>query len=127
MFCGFSIGVTFPTDKEYGKLLKTGDGSMISLFTGSFKISFTNLSTGKTISLNATSTIKQTNTSSSTSLNSGGHTVVLLTPAQAAQFGLPTLSLTAGRLTTEMSLATGDITSLSLDGTVQVNVCEALS
>lgn len=119
--------VTFPADKEYGKLVRAADGSLISLFTGSFKVSFTNLSTGKTVNLNATSTIKQTTTSSSLILSKGGHVVVLLTPVNARRFGLPTVSLTAGRLTTDLSTATGYIASLSLNGHVQVNVCAALS
>jgi hypothetical protein len=34
VYCGFKIRLTFPTDKEYGKLLKAADGSMITLFTG---------------------------------------------------------------------------------------------
>src|SRR5262249_57450951 len=48
-FCGFKVRVTAPVNKEFAKILKASDGSMTGLFTGSAKWSFTNLSTGKTI------------------------------------------------------------------------------
>jgi len=51
-FCGFKVRVTVPVNKEFIKVLKASDGSMTSLFTGSAKWSFTNLSTGKTITEN---------------------------------------------------------------------------
>jgi len=127
LFCGFKIRLTFPRDKEYGKLLKTSDGSMISLFTGSFKVSFTNLSTGKTITENASSPLKQTSTSRYLILSNGGHVGLLLTPADSKRFGLPTVSVTAGRLTAKIATASGAIASLSLHGHVQVNVCAALN
>jgi len=127
VYCGFKIRLTFPADKEYGKLLKAADGSMISLFTGSFKVSFTNLSTGKTITENASSPLKQTSTSRYLILSNGGHVGLLLTPADSKRFGLPTVSVTAGRLTAKIATASGAIASLSLHGHVQVNVCAALN
>jgi hypothetical protein len=51
-FCGFKVRVTFPVNKEYSKLLKTSDGTMITLTTGAVKASYTNLSTGQTITEN---------------------------------------------------------------------------
>ena len=47
--CGFKIGVSFPADKEFVKVLNTSDGSTIFLITGPAAESFTNLTTGKTI------------------------------------------------------------------------------
>ena len=47
-------------------------------------------------------------------------------PAEAKRFGLPTLSVTAGRLAFSINAA-GTLTSLTLHGHVLVNVCTALS
>jgi hypothetical protein len=51
---------------------------------------------------------------------------MVLTPADAARFGLPALFVSAGALT-ESVAADGTITSLSLNGHVLVDVCAALS
>ena len=48
-FCGFEIGVSFPVDKQYAKVLKAADGSMSFLITGAERVSLTNLETGKTL------------------------------------------------------------------------------
>jgi hypothetical protein len=109
VYCGFKIRVAFPADKEYGKLLKAADGSMVSLFTGSFKVSLTNVSTGKTIVENATSPLKVTTPSRYVILSNGGHVVLLLTPADANRFGLPEVSGTAGRVTAKITTATGPL------------------
>ncbi|HKB41916.1 MAG TPA: hypothetical protein VKD72_36150, partial [Gemmataceae bacterium] len=55
-----------------------------------------------------------------------GPAVVLLTPDDQARFGLPGLFVTEGALTVTVDAA-GNITSLSLDGHVLVDVCAALS
>jgi hypothetical protein len=55
-----------------------------------------------------------------------GHNAMVLTPADAARFGLPALFVSAGALT-ESVAADGTITSLSLNGHVLVDVCAALS
>jgi hypothetical protein len=109
VYCGFKIRLTFPTDKEYGKLLKAADGSMITLFTGSFKASFTNPGNGKTITENLNSPLRQTATSRYLILSNGGHVGLLLTPADAKRFGMPGVSVTAGRLTSKIATATGAI------------------
>ena len=127
LFCGFKIRLTFPRDKEYGKLLKTSDGSMITLFTGSFRVTFTNPANGKSITENASSPLRQTSTATSIVLRNGGRVGLLLTPTEAKRFGLPGFSVTAGQLSTTIALATGAITSLTLHGHVVVNVCAALS
>jgi hypothetical protein len=50
-FCGFKLRVAFPVNKEFTKVLKTADGSMTFLFTGAVTVSYTNLQTGKTITV----------------------------------------------------------------------------
>ena len=125
-FCGFEILQTSPVDKEYAKVLKSSDESMITLVTGSLKTSFTNLSTGKTITINESGPSKTTVfPDGSVTVFSKGHTGLLLAPSDAQRFGLPALSLSAGRLT--FRIAPDGTISLSLQGHVLVNICAALS
>ena len=127
LFCGFKVRLTFPRDKEYGKLLKTSDGSMIFLFTGDFRATFTNPANGKSITENLNSPLKQINTPTSIILRNGGHVGILLTPAEAKRVGLPGITVTAGQVTQTIALATGAITSFTLHGHVDLDVCSALS
>jgi hypothetical protein len=125
--CGFDIGVTFPTNKEFVKVLKTSDGSMTFLITGLLSMSYTNLSTGKTItkSLSGPGTLTVASDGSAVIAAKGVNSIVL-TPADAERFGLPAVSVTAGALTESFALD-GSITSVSLRGHVLVDVCAALS
>ena len=126
-FCGFKVRVTIPVNKEYSKILKSSDGSMITLITGAARLSYTNLSTGKTITANESGPAKTTvNPDGSAVVASKGHTGFFLRPARAKRFGLPTVSVTAGPLTASFA-ADGSLTSVSFHGHVLVDVCAALS
>ncbi len=126
-FCGFQVLVTEPVDMEFFKVLKTSDGSMTFLITGFTSVSFTNLSTGKTITVPVSGTGMATVSSDgSFFLAAHGPGVVILAPADAQRFGLPTLSVTTGAFTQSVA-PDGTITSLSLDGRVLVDVCATLS
>lgn len=127
LFCGFEVQITFPGDREFVKILKASDGSMTTLATGSLAMSATNLETGKTITENISGPAKDTlfPDGSVTALEKGRNGLAL-TPADAARFGLPTVSVTAGARTVSIA-PDGTITSLSLDGHVLVDVCAALS
>jgi hypothetical protein len=99
---------------------------MTTLVTGSLKVSFTNVSTGKAVTENATGPGKVTvHPDGSITAAGGGHGLLILAPADAKRFGLPTVSVTTGRLTASIA-SDGRITSLSLHGHVLVNVCAAL-
>jgi len=126
-FCGFEVRITFPVDREFVKILKVSDGSMITLSTGSLTSSATNLGTGKTITVNTSGPAKVivSPDGSVTELEKGLNGLVL-TPADAARFGLPAVSVTAGARTVSIA-PDGTITSLSLQGHVLVDVCAALS
>lgn len=126
-FCGFGLQITFPASREFVKVLKTSDGSMILLATGFASASFTNLDTGKTLTENTSGPAKfiVSPDGSVTELEKGLNGLVL-TPADAARFGLPTVSVTAGARTVSVA-PDGSITSLSLQGHVLVDVCAALS
>jgi hypothetical protein len=126
-FCGFQIGVTFPVNQEYGKVLKSSDGSVTTLITGSLTASYTNLQTGKAITENISGPGKLiAYPDGSLTVAGKGHEAPILAPADAKRFGLPAVSVTAGALT--ISLAPDEtITSVSLQGHVLVDVCAALS
>jgi hypothetical protein len=126
-FCGFQIGVTFPVDKEYFKVLKAADESMTLLVTGSLTLTNTNLSTGKTITANISGPGKITFLpDGSVITEETGRAIYALVPADAQRFGMPPIGLTAGPLTTSVD-ADGNLTSFSLQGHVLVDVCAALS
>jgi hypothetical protein len=61
-----------------------------------------------------------------TEVHTGRNGPFILTRTNATRFGLPAVSVTAGKLTFSLS-ANGVITSLSLNGHVLVDVCAALS
>jgi hypothetical protein len=125
LFCGFKLRVAFPVNHEFTKVLKTADGSMTFLATGANKISFT--ANGKTITADISGPIKFIDfPDGSATFLARGRQFVLLAPADAARFGLPAAFISAGALTETLDAA-GNITSLSLDGHVLVDVCAALS
>jgi hypothetical protein len=126
-YCGFAVGVAFPVDKVFFKELKSSDVSMIFVSNGFGSISFTNLQTGKTITDSLPGPAKPTVfPDGSVTTTSGGHNAIFLTPAEAQQFGLPTVSVTVGRLVLSTA-PDGSTTSLTLNGHVEVDVCAALS
>jgi hypothetical protein len=125
--CGFEVQVTFPVNREFAKILKASDGSMIVLYTGSVTNSFTNLETGKTITENVSGPSKTIvfPDGSFTALEKGRNELIL-SPADAARFGLPTVSVVVGASTRSVA-PDGSYTSVSLHGHVAVDVCAALS
>jgi hypothetical protein len=126
-FCGFLVGVAFPTDKEYAKILKAADGSATVLVSGAFTTSLTNQATGKTITVNSSGPA-HTNffPDGSITFTLRGNALSFFAPADAARFGLPTVVVTTGPLTESLA-PDGTITSLSHNGHVLVDVCAALS
>jgi hypothetical protein len=125
-FCGFAVQVT-PVGKQFAKVLKSTNGSETALITGTQTLSFTNLSTGKTITENASASSRFTaNADGSVTVASRGRSPVVLSPPDAQRFDLPAVSVVAGALTLSMD-AGGNLTSLSLSGHVLVDVCAALS
>jgi len=127
VFCGFEIQGTLLVGKEFVKALKTADGSMALLVTGTLKASLTNPANGKTITANLSGPAKEIFfPDGSATFPETGHQFALLTPADQARFGLPGFFVSAGALTIAVA-PDGTITSLSLNGHVLVDVCAALS
>src|SRR5262245_23797211 len=128
LFCGFKLRVAFPVNKEYTKVLKAADGTKTFLFTGAVTAAYTNLQTGKTITVPENGPGEATihPDGSITEVHAGRNGPFILTPAHAKQCGLPAVSVTAGRLAFSANAA-GSVTSLSLHGHVLVDVCAALN
>ena len=99
-FCGFKLRVAFPVNKEFTKVLKHADGSTTFLFTGAVTASYTNLQTGKTITVPENGPRKATigADGSITEVHTGRNGPFILSPADANRFGLPAVSVTAGKL-----------------------------
>ncbi len=127
--CGFLIQATQDVDNVFAKALKAPDGSMILLFTGAAKITFTNPANGKSVSTNVSGPAKTIVSPDGTTatFQMMGPGPVDLTPADAARLGLPApVFVFAGKGTATVDAA-GNITSASLVGHILVNVCAALS
>ena len=129
LYCGFNLRVTFPVNHEYTKILHNADGSTTFLFTGAVTASYTNLHTGKTITVpeNGPGEATINADGSITEVHTGRNGPFILSPADANRFGLPTVSVTTGNLAFSVSAPPQVITSLSLHGHVLVDVCAALS
>jgi len=127
-FCGFKLRVAFPVNKEFTKVLKHADGSTTFLFTGAVTASYTNLQTGKTITVPENGPRKATiGADGSITEVHTGRSGFILSPADAQRFGLPTVFVEAGKLAFSVTAPPRVITSLSLDGHVLVDVCAALT
>jgi hypothetical protein len=126
--CGFTIVLKFDVVNAFGKGFTAPDGSMIVLFNGSLKGTWTNPANGKSISVNAPGPTKVTVSPDgmTITLADTGPTAVILTPADAAVLGVPPVSVFAGRMTATLDAA-GNIISGSSVGHVLVNFCTALS
>ena len=124
-FCGFRVRVAWPVIKAYAKVLKSSDGSEITLFTGAARASYTNLRTGKSVTENVSGPGKETTRPDGSITDAiKGHTAVFFPPDLAQRFGLPRVGVTAGSITTSLA-ADGSLT-LSFHGHVLVDVCAAL-
>ena len=125
--CGFPIQGTQDVANVFVKVLKTVDGSTIFLATGAAKITFTNPDNGKSISVNASGPGKFiANADGSVIALGKGLQAIGLSPAEQALTGLPGQFVSAGALTATAD-ANGNLTSLTLQGHILVNICAALS
>jgi len=125
--CGFLVHATQDVDNVFGKVLKTVDGSTIFLFTGAAKITFTNPANGKSVSTNVSGPATITvNPDGSLILEVMGPGPADLSPAEQALTGLPGLFVFAGKVTVGVD-ASGNLTSVTMNGHMLVNVCAALN
>ena len=124
--CGFLVQATQDVDNVFAKALKAPDGSMILLFTGAAKITFTNPADGKSVIVNTSGPAKVTiNADGSSSFRSTGRGPADLSPAEQQLTGLPGMFATAGPVTGTAD-ANDNLTSLNVNH-ILVNICAALS
>jgi hypothetical protein len=125
--CGFPVLMNPVASKEFSKELKTSDGTLAFLGTGTLKVAYTNVDTGKTITENVSGPGKLTVfPDGSLVLVAHGNAGFMLPQAVSESSGLPRLGITAGTETLSVD-PNGNTTSASLNGTVKVDVCAALS
>ncbi len=121
------VGLDAPVNKGYFKLLKAADGSEIFLITGALRVSFTNLQTGKTLIENVSGPGHLTaNPDGSATVVARGRGFTFLMCEDARRLGMPVMFVYGGVLTEQVT-ADGTVTSVSMQGDVQVDVCAALS
>jgi len=125
-FCGFEVQGTQLVNKQFQKELKTADGSMIILSNGALKNTLTNPANGKSVTVSTGPAKFIGHPDGSLTALETGHQVSVLFPADAARFGLPIFFASAGALRANVD-PDGNLTSVSLQGHVLVDVCAALS
>jgi hypothetical protein len=126
-FCTFAIQVTQPVDRSFTKAIKVPDGSMAFLTNGTSEYTFTNLTNGKSITTkDSGSTTLTLNADGSTNVVQHGTAWVGFMPSDSSRFGLPNVFVPSGNLAISID-PNGNITSISLNGHVQVDICAALS
>jgi hypothetical protein len=125
-FCSFPTHFDVVANKEYGKITTLPDETTIIKVTGTLKLRATNVSTGKTVLLNASGPATITiYPDGSVTFDSSGHLLNYLPAASAGLFGFPGVMLISGQFH-ETDDPTGTPTAMSVTGRV-TDVCAALS
>jgi hypothetical protein len=99
--CGTEILESIVTNGEYAKFAVDADGVLhFILVTGVFKVLVTNTATGASVLVNASGTGHDAllYPNGDFLFTSSGPSIIVLTPEQAAQTGLPELFLNAGNM-----------------------------
>lgn len=124
--CGFPVHLDFPIDNEYQTVTTLPDGSTVFKATGRLIVTATNEDTGKAITLNVSGPGTVTLPPDGTALLDD-QGPALLYAVNGTQYGFPSnLVLTTGLLVVTFD-ATGNITTLTRQPSVRMDVCAALS
>ena len=125
--CGFPVLVEAVQNREYSKATPGPDGSVKIQITGFFSSRYTNLDTDSSLTAKISGPITiRVAPDGSFDVAARGRNGIIFFPADAARFGFPGISIMAGRFTEHVA-ADGTFTSAHLDGTIQLDVCAALS
>jgi hypothetical protein len=125
--CGFPVLVEAVQNREYSKTTPNADGSVTIQITGFFSSRYTNLDTDSSLTAKISGPITiRVAPDGSFDVAARGRNGIIFFPADAARFGFPGISIMAGRFTEHVA-ADGTFTSAHLDGTIQLDVCAALS
>jgi hypothetical protein len=126
--CGTAVREDVVANKEYAKIVVTPDGSVVfELVTGVLKIRLTNRQTGTSFVVNASGTGHDAVffPNGDFLFQSSGPSLLTLTAEQAAQTGLPEISLNKGNLLL-LFRADGSAQLLSRTGSL-VDLCARLT
>ena len=127
VFCGFTVHLAAPVDREYGKISTGPDGSTTITFTGSLFTTLTNEVTGKAITLNTSGPATVTIFPDGRDIDHG-EGLALIFAANGPQVGLPSgLVLLSGPVDFIGNLVNGTISSFLTPPHVLLDVCAALA
>jgi hypothetical protein len=128
-YCGFPVHLAATVDREYATVSTSPDGSTVYKITGSIFVTVTNLTTGKSVTVNASGPATETVAPDGTTVTIDGRGLFLLYAANGTQFGLPSdIVLEAGPTNLTVDLATDTIISVASPAPhVLVDLCAALS
>jgi len=126
--CGFVVHVDFPVNREYGTFSEAPDGSTIVKVTGSLVETFTNVTNGNSITVNASGPGTITFLAApSTLVTFDVEGLATFWVTNGAQFGLPNLMYTSGSFTWTTDLSNDTIVSVTNYPHVLLDVCAAIA
>jgi hypothetical protein len=124
--CTFPVHVDVPMNNEYAKVTTLPDGSTQYDITGAFKVTLTNVATGKMLSLNISGPQTIVFPASGSILSADLYGASLVYVTNGASFGLPNLMLTAGPFSYTTDTSNDTIVSVTRAPQVRTDVCAAL-
>jgi hypothetical protein len=114
------------TNKEYASLTVTADGASIIKVTGSFVVTFTNGTTGKSITLNASGPGTFTFPANSSLQIVDANGLSFWVAPNLSEFGLPNAFLSSGPLQLTADRSNFQVVSVARQPHVLVDICAAL-
>jgi hypothetical protein len=125
--CGFPMHFDVVTNKEYASLTVTADGTSIIKVTGSFVVTFTNSTTGKSITLNASGPGTFTFPANSSLQIVDASGLSFWVGPNLSEFGLPNAFLSSGPLQLTADTSNFQVVSVARQPHVLVDICSALA
>jgi hypothetical protein len=126
-YCAFTVHVTFPMNKEYGTITAAPDGTTTYVLTGALFITFTNATTGKAVTVNASGPGTDIYAPDGT-LNASVRGLLSLPAPNLTTLGFPSnLVVTSGPMQYTQAPNFGAVSNVSGNFHVLMDVCAAIS
>jgi hypothetical protein len=127
-YCAFPVHVDFPVNKEYGTITTAPDGSTIVVLTGALFITFTNETTGKAVTVNASGPGTDITSPDGSTLTADVRGLLALPGTNLTALGLPSnLVVMAGPVQYTQASGFGAVSSISGHFHLLLDVCAAIS
>jgi hypothetical protein len=127
-YCAFPVHVDFPMNKEYGTITTAPDGSTIVVVTGALFITFTNETTGKAVTVNASGPGTDITSPDGSTLTADVRGLLALPGTNLTAFGFPSnLVVTSGAIQYTQASGFGAVSSVSGHFHLLMDVCAAIS